>query len=114
MNAPASLEALFWRQLSPARAAAARAAGLTPLVLEHAFSRHAPLRMRPRVTHGGRLVIGGLADRIVTPDQVTALWEHWGQPAAHWFPGSHSVWRGRDALRRRLAEHLRATLLPTA
>jgi hypothetical protein len=111
MTAPASLEALFWRLIGPARRAEVRAAGLTPHVLERAWARHAPLRLRPHVPHAARLVVGGLADRIVPPEQVAALWEHWGQPAVHWFPGTHVLWRGTDAIRQCVATHLRETLL---
>lgn len=114
MTAPASLEALFWRLLGPARSAEVRAAGLTPHILERAWARHAPLRLRPRVPHAARLVVGGLADRIVPPEQVAALWEHWGQPAVHWFPGTHVVWRQAPAIRQRIASHLRETLASAA
>jgi hypothetical protein len=105
-----SLEAFAWRLLPPARRAEARAAGLTDHWLSLAWARHAPLRLRPRVSHEARFVVGGLADRIVPPLQVLALWEHWGRPAHHWYPGSHFVWLDRRAVRERLAEHLRATL----
>jgi len=105
-----SLEAFAWRLLPPAQRAEARAAGLTDHWLSAAWARHAPLRLRPRVSHEARLVVGGLADRIVPPHQLLALWEHWGRPAHHWFPGSHFVWLGRRALRERLSAHLRATL----
>jgi hypothetical protein len=114
MTVPASLEALFWRQLPPPRRAEARAAGLTPHVLENAWARHAPLRLRPRVPHAARLVVGGLADRIVPPDQVGALWEHWGQPAVHWYPGTHLAWRGAAAMRGSIGAHLRECLASTA
>jgi hypothetical protein len=114
MTAPSSLDALFWRLLGPARSTELRAAGLTPHVLERAWARHAPLRLRPRVPHAARLVVGGLADRIVPPEEVSALWEHWGQPAVHWFPGTHVAWRGAAAIRQRIATHLRETLLSVA
>ena len=58
-----------------------------------------------------RPVVGGLADRLVPPAHVSALWEHWGQPSAHWVPGTHIVWPERAALRETLDAHLRATLL---
>ena len=106
-----SLEAFAWRLLPPAQRAETRAAGLSEHLLAAAWARHAPLRLRPRVPHEARLVVGGLADRIAPPSQVQALWEHWGRPACHWFPGSHCVWLGRRALRERLELHLRATLV---
>jgi hypothetical protein len=111
MTAPVSLEALFWRLLGPARSAEVRAAGLTPHILKRAWARHAPLRLRLRVPHAARLVVGGLADRIVPPEQVDALWEHWGQPAVHWFPGTHVAWRQVAAIRQCIATHLRQTLV---
>ena len=105
-----SLEDFAWRLLPPARRAEARAAGLTDHWLSAAWARHDPLRLRPRVSHEARLVMGGLADRIVPPLQVQQLWEHWGRPAHHWFPGSHFVWLGRRAVRERICAHLRSTL----
>jgi hypothetical protein len=114
MNAPARLDALFWRQLSPGESAVARAAGLSAHVLAQAWSRHSPLRMRPRVAHERRLVIGGLADRVVGLEQTRELWEHWGRPALHEYPGTHTVWLGGEALRARIDAHLRATLLDLA
>jgi hypothetical protein len=105
-----SLENLVWRQMPPAWRAEVRAAGLTEHVLRTAWARHSPLRMRPRVSHEARLIVGGLADRIVPPAEVEVLWEHWGRPSVHWAPGSHLGWIGGRAVRARLASHLRATL----
>jgi hypothetical protein len=96
--------------MPPARRAEVRAAGLTEHLLKTAWARHSPLRMRPRVSHGARLIVGGVADRIVPPAEVEALWEHWGRPFIHWLPGSHLAWIGGGAMRARLVSHLRATL----
>jgi hypothetical protein len=105
-----SLENLVWRQMPPLRRAQVRAAGLTEHLLRTAWARHSPLRMRPRVSHEARLIVGGLADRVVPPAEVEALWEHWGRPSVHWAPGSHFAWIGNRAVRARLASHLRANL----
>jgi len=105
-----SLENLVWRQMAPVRRAEVRAAGLTEHLLKTAWSRHSPLRMRPRVSHEARLIVGGSADRIVPPAEVAALWEHWGRPSVHWAPGGHFAWIGVGAVRARLASHLRASL----
>ena len=59
----------------------------------------------------GRLILAGLCDRICTPDQAEALWQHWERPSIHWFPGSHLAPFGRRELRERLDAHLQATLL---
>ena len=98
-----SLESFSWRLLPPARRAEARAAGITDHWLAAAWARHDPRRLRPRVSHEARLVLAGLVDRIVPPLQALALWEHWGRPAHHWFPGSHFVWLGRRQVRERFS-----------
>lgn len=50
-----------------------------------------PLSLTPRVPMAGRFIYGGLADRLVSPgDQVMRLWEHWGRPEIHWYPGAHT------------------------
>jgi hypothetical protein len=48
-----------------------------------------PLVLEPRVPFEGRAIFGGVADRLVPPDQVRDLWEHWGQPRIVWYQGSH-------------------------
>lgn len=35
------------------------------------------------------LFIAGLYDRILTAERTEALWERWGKPHIHWFPGGH-------------------------
>jgi hypothetical protein len=106
----ASLESFVWRQLSPRMRIDARAAGLSEPLLADAWARHAPLKMRPRVAHEARMVVGALADRIAPPAEAATLWEHWGRPAVHWMPGTHLWWTGRSAMRDALAAHLRDTL----
>ena len=109
-----SLETFAWRLMPPARRAEARAAGITDHWLAAAWARHDPRRLRPRVSHEARLVLAGLVDRIVPPLEALALWEHWGRPAHHWFPGSHFVWLGRRQVRDRICAHLRSTLYAEA
>jgi hypothetical protein len=60
--------------------------------LEHASAvlrPISPLTLRPRVPHEARLIFGGNADRLVTPDQVRDLWRHWQEPEMVWYEGSH-------------------------
>ena len=106
-----ALDAFARRLVPPAQRAEARAAGLSDHLIDAAWARHAPLRLRPQVPHAARLVLAGQVDRLVPPREAEALWEHWGRPARHWYPGSHSVWLGRRALRERVERHLRATLI---
>jgi hypothetical protein len=106
-----ALAELWWEQLPGRERRMAEAAGLTLGVLEQAWAPHAPLRHRPRAPFAGRLIVAASADRLIPREQPRALWEHWGRPALHWFPGTHQVWIGRRDVRMRLDAHLRATLL---
>jgi len=48
-----------------------------------------PLALRPKIPLGRRYVFGGLADRLVPPEHVYGLWEHWERPRIAWYQGSH-------------------------
>jgi hypothetical protein len=106
-----SFTAMMRRDLSEEKRLAQEALGLTDEVLEQVWAPHAPLLHTPKVAKQGRLIVAGLADRICPPDQAQALYEHWERPAIHWFPGTHLVPIGRRAMRARIAQHLRDTLL---
>ncbi len=53
-----------------------------------------PLTMTPAVPRERLFIIGGLGDRMVTPQQAHNLWTHWGQPRAEWYSGSHVFCQG--------------------
>jgi len=107
------LAQLVWAELAPDRRSGLEAAGASEALLDEAWASHAPLRHRPQVAAEGRLIIGGAADRICTPEHTRALYEHWGRPELHWFPGSHLVPLGGGAVRLRLAAFLRQRLDPS-
>jgi len=107
------LAQIVWSELAPDRRRTLESAGASEALLEEAWASHAPLRHRPKVVHEGRMIIGGAADRVCTPDHTRALYEHWGQPEVHWFPGSHLVPLGRRAAKLRLDRFLRQRLDPT-
>ncbi|MGH0037220.1 MAG: alpha/beta hydrolase family protein [Myxococcota bacterium] len=48
-----------------------------------------PLTLETRVPHEHRAIFGGVADRLVPPDQVRDLWLHWDKPELVWYQGSH-------------------------
>jgi dienelactone hydrolase len=48
-----------------------------------------PLALKPRVVYEGRMIFGAIADRLVTPDHVRDLWEHWDRPRIVWYEGGH-------------------------
>ena len=106
-----SLPVLLAAGRSPEERRALESIGFDEALLSEAWASHEPLRHRPRVAPEGRLILAGLCDRICTPDQVEALWQHWERPSIHWFEGSHLAPLGRRAARERLDAHLASTLL---
>jgi hypothetical protein len=50
-----------------------------------------PLALVPRLPRERRFIYAGIADRVVRPDQPSALWRHWEQPEIHWFSGGHML-----------------------
>lgn len=67
-----------------------------------------PLSFPPRLPRERLMVIGGVGDRLAPPRHARLLWDHWGRPALHWFPGSHVLHLDRGnyfrAMKRFLAE----------
>ena len=55
-----------------------------------------PLVLEPRVPFENRAIFSGVADRLVTPDQVRDLHTHWGEPRIAWYQGGHMTF-SRDA-----------------
>ncbi len=108
------LAELVRRDTSPARRRELDTVGFDDALLAEVFTPHAILGHQPRVAPEGRLIVGGLADRICPPSHAEALWAHWGEPGMHWYPGSHLVRHGDDALRARIDAHLEASLLAAA
>jgi dienelactone hydrolase len=60
-----------------------------------------PLALEPRVPHARRYIFGAVSDRLVPPDQVRDLWEHWQRPRIVWYPGAHVTFQ-RDPQVRQL------------
>ncbi len=48
-----------------------------------------PLTFDPVVPREARFVYGAIGDRLVTPQQALALWQHWDRPAILWLQGGH-------------------------
>ncbi len=69
---------------------------------------HSPLNYPPKLARERLLVIGGRGDRLAPPEQSLMLWEHWGRPELHWFPGGHVLHFSRaeylGAMRRLMGE----------
>lgn len=76
--------------------------------LEAGLAVHSPLNYDPVIPKDRLMIVGGLGDRLAPPEQSLLLWEHWGRPELHWFPGSHIIHFGRaayqEAMRRLMEE----------
>lgn len=66
-----------------------------------------PLTLQTQVPHEGRYLFGGVADRLVSPDQVRDLWRHWDEPRIEWYQGAHLTFRAHARVRQLLREALR-------
>jgi hypothetical protein len=58
-----------------------------------------PLALAPHVPRERRYIFGGIADRLVPPDQVNDLWEHWERPRMVWYQGAHVTFRRSPEVR---------------
>jgi hypothetical protein len=76
--------------------------------MQNLYRVHSPLTHRLRVPRERLLIVAGRGDRIVPPEHPLALWRHWGEPAIHWFSGSHLAPFGRCRIVDTVIEHLRA------
>jgi hypothetical protein len=65
-----------------------------------------PLSLEARVPVERRFLIGGVADRLVTPDQVRDLWLHWERPRIAWYQGGHLTFNRSAEVRRLIREAL--------
>jgi pimeloyl-ACP methyl ester carboxylesterase len=99
-NAPVTNMGPLVRGWFPANvllAGALRAHGIPPHEVVEALDVHSPLNYAPVVDRERLMIIGGLGDRLAPPEQSRMLWEHWGRPRLHWFPGNHVIHIDRGA-----------------
>jgi pimeloyl-ACP methyl ester carboxylesterase len=106
MAPPACLGDLAWRLAAGARSRPLEASGLGADELRTCFRLVSPLAYPLRVPRERVLLVAGRGDRIVPPDHPQALWRHWGEPAIHWFGGSHLAPFGRRGVAEAIAAHL--------
>jgi dipeptidyl aminopeptidase/acylaminoacyl peptidase len=98
---------LAWRFAARTRAGAvSEHSPLTYDELRIAYRAHSPLTYDLRVPRERVLIIAGRGDRIVPREHPTALWRHWGEPAIHWFSGSHLAPFGRGGIVSAVGGHL--------
>jgi hypothetical protein len=68
---------------------------------------HSPLAWPgPAIAKERLLIVAGRGDRIAPAAHAEVLWEHWGRPAIHWFPGGHLTHFGRGGYLHAVQAHL--------
>ena len=67
--------------------------------VQQVLSVVSPLSLSPRVVWERRFLFGGLIDRFVPFRHVQQLWDHWEQPRAVFYEGSHLSFTWEDEVR---------------
>ena len=74
--------------------------------VDEVFRVVSPFAFEPSMPRERRMLFGGVADRLVTPDHIRDLWEHWQRPRIVWYQGGHTTF----SLDPRVQEGIDATL----
>jgi hypothetical protein len=98
---------LMWRHGAPLELLSVEHGGMLQDVVADVLRVISPLEIAPRVPREHRAIFGGTADRLIPPDQVRDLWEHWERPAIHWYHGSHLTFLLDPAVERLIGDTLR-------
>jgi hypothetical protein len=107
-----SLPDMMWTQgEGDPRLARAAEHGWSLSALRDFFAVHGPLERPPLVPPARRLIIAALGDRICPPAHAVALWQHWGRPRIHWYPGGHLAQFRRSVALREVRTLLRDAAL---
>ena len=99
----------LWFPAGALYALARRLHGIDGDAFDAALAAHSPLSYPPVIGHDRLMIIGGLGDRLAPPEQSELLWEHWGRPRLHWYPGNHTVHIERGAYLKEMRRFFLAT-----
>lgn len=80
---------LEWEPIATALKVALRVMGKDVRTARAMLAPACPLAFAPKLPRERLFIIGGVGDRLASPRHARALWDHWGRPRMHWFPGSH-------------------------
>jgi hypothetical protein len=89
----------FFRHGGPWQERVALHSGMSQERMAEVLQVVSPLVLEPRVPLEHRAIFGGVADRLVPPDQVRDLWLHWGRPAIEWYQGAHLTFSAHPRVR---------------
>lgn len=80
---------LEWEPLGTIVRTAMKALDMDVVEARRLLAVSCPLSWKPILPRQRLMVIGGVGDRLAPPTHTRLLWDHWGRPRLHWFPGSH-------------------------
>lgn len=82
---------LEWEPIGTAMRTALKLTGVPIQEIRHILAPHTPLTYEPAIPKSRLMIIGGAGDRLAPPTHSRLLWDHWGRPRMHWYPGSHLI-----------------------
>ena len=98
--------ALEWRPAGDMVRALMLMNGLTLPQLRRYLAVSSPLTYAPMLRKEHLFIIGGVGDRLASPQHSHELWEHWDRPDIYWFPGSHFLHFDRGRYLQEIAKFL--------
>ena len=102
---------LMWWHVSSSMARRANDEGLTQEQMTRALRVVSPLAMDALVPAERRYIYAGIGDQFVPSTIVHKLWDHWGRPRTHWYPGAHLSFPWHNGVGEFVACAVRDTLL---
>jgi hypothetical protein len=103
---PVFLDALAGSLLALEDSATAAPPPLPLEALRAGYTVHCPLTYALAMPPERVLIVGARGDCVVPPEHAYTLWRHWGEPAIHWYSGSHTAPFRRARMLARIEEHL--------
>lgn len=80
---------LFWSNALSITSRHLKNNGVTETSMSELMRPVSPLALRPLVPKANRVILAGVADRVVTAAEANALWHHWDRSRIEWFQGTH-------------------------
>lgn len=100
---------LEWQPLGSLARAAMFAMRKSVKEMRHMLAVTCPLTYKPVLPKDRLMIIGGVGDRLAPPKHSRILWDHWGRPRIHWFPGNHILHLDKGAYLKEMARFMTDT-----
>ena len=98
---------LLWEHSHDVEIRGMEEVGLTRDAVSEVFSVISPLVLEPKVAAKNRSIFAGVVDRLVPPEHVCALHEHWDRPRITWYQGGHVTFSRDSGVRQGIETTLR-------